>query len=189
MTQTWFTADTHFWHTNIIKFCDRPFANAEEMNEKLIENWNARVQDGDEVWHLGDFAFGSGATTDSAWQIFKRLKGHINFIEGNHDKVLTNMLRADGRLSDLHSYKEIEVNGQRIVLFHYGLRTWHHDLRGVWHLYGHSHGELPPLGKSVDVGVDGFAGYAPVSFDQLKIYMDGRDAHKAPMFKDYNPTT
>jgi len=26
----WFTADTHFGHLNVIKFCNRPFTSAEE---------------------------------------------------------------------------------------------------------------------------------------------------------------
>lgn len=34
----YFTADTHFGHENIIRFCDRPFVSAEEMDEVLIEN-------------------------------------------------------------------------------------------------------------------------------------------------------
>lgn len=186
---TWFIADTHFGHANIIKFCQRPYADAAEMNEALIANWNARVQTGDKVWHLGDFAFGSGMHVQDTWEIYKRLKGDIEFIEGNHDDLLKKMLLADNRIGRLHKYKEIEVESQRIVLFHYGLRTWHHDLRGVWHLYGHSHGELPPLGKSCDVGVDGFAGFAPVPFEELKRYMDAREVHKAPAFKNYEPST
>jgi calcineurin-like phosphoesterase family protein len=51
-----FTSDTHFNHKNIIKLCNRPFTSIEEMNEKIIENWNNIVKPEDIVWHLGDFA-------------------------------------------------------------------------------------------------------------------------------------
>ena len=38
-----FTSDTHFNHTNIIRFCSRPFKDVEHMNETLIANWNRVV--------------------------------------------------------------------------------------------------------------------------------------------------
>jgi len=43
---------------------------------------------------------------------------------------------------------------QLIVLCHYSLRVWDRSHYGSWHLYGHSHGNLPPLENSLDVGVD-----------------------------------
>ena len=52
-----FTADTHFGHRNVIRFCDRPFETIEEMDETLIRNWNARVTGRDSVYILGDLFF------------------------------------------------------------------------------------------------------------------------------------
>ena len=38
----WFTSDTHFCHENIIRYCNRPFKNVEEMNVLVLElnNYN-----------------------------------------------------------------------------------------------------------------------------------------------------
>ncbi len=34
--KVWLIGDTHFDHTNIIKYCSRPFASTEDMNEYLL---------------------------------------------------------------------------------------------------------------------------------------------------------
>jgi len=36
-------SDIHLDHDNIIDYCDRPFSSVEEMNETLVEHWNAVV--------------------------------------------------------------------------------------------------------------------------------------------------
>lgn len=80
---TFFTSDTHFGHANIIKLCNRPFKDVEEMNEKLIENWNKVVSEDGTVFHLGDFAFGGSGLWNS---VIPRLNGQIYLIIGNHDR-------------------------------------------------------------------------------------------------------
>ena len=51
---TYFTSDLHFGHSNIIKLCNRPFADVESMDAALIENWNKKVKKNDTVYVLGD---------------------------------------------------------------------------------------------------------------------------------------
>ena len=80
----WFTSDTHFNHTNILKYepNTRPFATIEEMNETIISNWNKVVGEEDTIYVLGDFFM--GLLTDIE-PIFKRLNGKVILIRGNHD--------------------------------------------------------------------------------------------------------
>jgi calcineurin-like phosphoesterase family protein len=167
---TFFTSDTHFGHANIIKYCDRPFRNYFEMDEALVTNWNTLIGPEDTVYHLGDFAFGRGIDQKYVSALAKLLNGHIHLINGNHEKFAHSI---PWRFSTIKEYDEIEVEGQRIVLFHYGMRTWHHVSKGVWHLYGHSHNRLPAFGKSLDIGVDNW-NYYPVGFAKLKYTMDSQ---------------
>ena len=75
-------ADTHFNHSNIIKYCDRPFVTTEEMDRQLIEKWNSVVGKDDIVYHLGDFAIGN---VDRISSYRNKLNGRIFLIQGNHD--------------------------------------------------------------------------------------------------------
>ena len=59
--------------------------------------------------------------------------------------------------------------GERfIVLFHYAMRVWNASHYGTWHLYGHSHGDLPDdeTSLSFDVGVDCHNFY-PLSYSDV----------------------
>lgn len=60
-SKVFFTSDTHFYHGNIIRFCNRPFKDVEVMNETIISNWNNTVGQDDIVFHLGDFCLGGSA--------------------------------------------------------------------------------------------------------------------------------
>lgn len=164
---TFFTSDTHYYHTNIIKFSKRPFKDVEEMNEGLITNYNAVVREKDMVFHLGDFGFGKGNATEN---ILRRLNGDKHLIFGNHDKALRKnkalLAKYFGWAKD---YAEIEVEGQKIVLCHYAFRVWRASHYGSYSLYGHSHNSLydDPNLLSFDVGVDA-QNYFPISFEQVK---------------------
>lgn len=184
--ETWFTSDEHYYHRNICKYAGRPFNSIDEMKYALINNHNSMVNDGDIVWHLGDFAF---AKIEQIESVLRQLKGNHWFCRGNHDKeILNNMdqLLNKGLFKGWDKDAEIHVNGQFIVLHHYGKRVWNKYHHGAWQLFGHSHNKLPPYGKSVDVGVDstwitGQAEYRPFSFTELKRYMDKREIEYADM--------
>lgn len=173
----WFTSDTHFGHANIIRYCNRPFASVNEMNERMVYEWNLRVQPDDTVHHVGDFAFGRDGE-ETTRRILPRLNGKIHLTRGNHD-----IFDTYGLFASVDKSREIIVDGQEITLYHYAQRTWHHDLRGAWHLFGHSHSALHGHGKSFDIGVDCWR-FRPVSFDEVKRKMDKLEIPKTtPRFR------
>lgn len=162
MNKTFFTSDTHFGHTNIIKYTNRPFSSVEEMNDVLIQNWNAKVKAGDTVYHLGDFAFGE----KYIHAIFPKLNGRIILIKGNHDKRDVKVLR---QYAEVH--EALEIKNDRlgsIILFHYPILEWDKIHRGAGHLYGHKHSPPGTIGhgRSFDIGVDA-NGYAPRELDDV----------------------
>lgn len=179
MSETFFISDTHFWHSRICLYSSRPFSSVEEMNEAMIVNWNDVVEPNDDVYHLGDFAF---CSRQELQKILTRLNGNIHVILGNHDRVLIENRQYFlnlGKIKSIQNYRELRVNKNFIVLFHYGQRVWNKSHHGSIQLYGHSHGSLPPYGKSVDVGVDCkeiTPEYRPIHLDEVLAYMANRQS-------------
>jgi len=174
MNRVWFTADTHFGHTNIIKYCNRPFSNAGEMDRAIIDNWNKVVAPDDSVYHLGDFCF---KTYYGPQQYLSKLNGNLWVVYGNHDKQLQRFFRGGGchsgiKCGILPAEAKICINGQEIILSHYSMRVWNKSHHGTWQLYGHSHGTLfdDPNMLSIDVGVDSHH-FFPICFEQIKAIM------------------
>ena len=169
----YFTADTHFGHENVIKFSNRPFENLAEMEKVLIENWNARVLPGDDIYIVGDFAW--RAKHDHIMKCLRALNGQKHLIMGNHDRKYLEF--DDFRNSFVEIEKQLEIhfgNRQRVVLCHYPMAEWHQYHRGSFHIHGHLHNrkdeafiylkDKNALNAGVDVNY-----YMLVTFDELII--------------------
>lgn len=156
----WFTADEHYNHAKILKYCHRPFETVEDMNEFLITLFNNSVGKRDITVHIGDFGFFK--KEEQAQKIIRRLNGNHIFVKGSHDRWLPNNHRMMWRK---------HIQGQFVVCCHYALRTWERAHHGAWNLYGHSHGTLPGIGRQMDVGVDCNM-FCPVPFDEIRKKMD-----------------
>ena len=171
---TFFTSDTHFNHANIIRLCDRPFKNMEQMNETLIANWNQVIGPDDTIFHLGDFCLGGSAE----WtKVLDRLNGKIYLILGNHD--LKNLRQGFiNRFEHVAMQMHIEIGKQRIYLSHFPFLCFEGGYKNVWQLFGHVHSRKNNTGidggrlqylypTQYDVGVDN-NNFTPVSFCQVK---------------------
>ena len=131
-----YIADLHLSHGNIIKFDNRPFDSAEQMNAKIIKNWNSVVKNEDTTYILGDFCWGK----EPEWiEILDKLNGNKVLIRGNHD--LTCMSKA---LRDKFSYikdrYELSEYGKKIILSHYPELAYKSSYKeNVFMLHGHVH--------------------------------------------------
>ena len=173
-----FVSDTHFGHSNIIKFCDRPFKDAEEMDYKLIENWNKKVPQDGLVFHLGDFAWGGY----EFWKkIREQLNGDIILIKGNHDQKNMSSTAEQELFKHVTWQMLIEIEGRKVLLNHFPFLcyagVYREPSKLVFQAYGHVHSgegkkgqDLPRLihtyPMQYDVGVDN-NNYEPISWYEL----------------------
>jgi calcineurin-like phosphoesterase family protein len=152
---TYFWADTHFNHANIIRFCNRQYNDVDEMNRSLIYNWNQAVQnESDTIWLLGDFAFkGAGQKKEDLHILFHKLRGRKHLIIGNHDERNPEVLRLPWERQEmLYKFKQ---DGRKAILCHYPLESWSGSNYGSLMLHGHCHGNLEHiLPRRYDLSVD-----------------------------------
>lgn len=124
-------------------------------DEELIKRWNDTVRhDNDLVFILGDLSFRKGKETN---EIIKRLRGRKVLVLGNHDDICIDKNFDKSLFEEIVTYKEIIVNGRRIVMFHFPITSWRQKEHGSIHLYGHVHTdshEVQNIRNSYNVGVD-----------------------------------
>lgn len=145
----YFTADYHLDHNNIIRYCDRPFENVEEMNSTIIKNHNQIVNSEDTVLFLGDFSFGSRN------KFLDEFNGKLVFIAGNHDK------------KPIIQSLEINYGGMNIYLNHWPQNV---NLDFDLNLVGHVHNNWKIRKDNdtilINVGVDCWD-FKPVSIGDI----------------------
>jgi len=172
MQNIYFTSDTHYNHKNIVKgtsewnsYSDRlrDFNTLEEHNETLIKSINSLVKHDDILYHLGDWSFGGHEQIKKFRDRLECQEIHLLF--GNHDQHVELINSPYRELFTSCDYKK-ELNlklgtdktgkfgKQLIFLSHYSHQVWNKSHHGSIHLFGHSHGSLKGIGKSMDVGVD-----------------------------------
>ncbi len=184
-------SDPHYGHSNIIRHCNRPFWKLNDpyypdedqkdnlvpdvhlMNKVITDNINEVADVNDEVHCLGDWAF-RGQNAD-VYRKNIRCR-NINLILGNHDDHNISKYKT---FQSVQHYKELHYKGKLIVMFHYPLRSWRNSNHGSIHLFGHVHGNMPGIGRSIDVGVDSWD-FKPILLDDLIDKLE-----QIPLHKDY----
>lgn len=163
MANIFFISDTHFFHTNIIRFCDRPFQSAEEMNETLIDNWNRVVKPADHVWHLGDVCMNGSSGEHNA--LLRRLNGKKRLVVGNHDHLKSEALHMNFEKMELWRGFHFKDGRPSFTCVHIPLPI--PALRdGEICVHGHIHTNLLEDPRYINVCVE-HTNYTPVALEEI----------------------
>lgn len=178
-TRKFVIADTHYGHKNIVRGASvwdnpdatRDFETVEEMNEAIVKSINDTVARQDELYLLGDVAFGNVYTLV---EFLRKIKcENLHIILGNHDQSIrdnrpftikneapldallaievlgkpippghSETFRTQDFFKSVQIRKQIQHEGQTFVLDHYPLESWNGSVRGTVMLHGHVHQAL-----------------------------------------------
>lgn len=189
-------------------------ASIDAMNDGIIDTINAAVGKKDRLWILGDFAV--RVDRDRARELRDRIKcKDLRIVWGNHDDrpILRKLFEGcyDAVMiyvpAEGDSWTEDEIQDkladdslgsrevrrmQRIYLSHYAHVVWQASHKGVYHLYGHSHGNLEPWREqtipsalSFDVGVDANR-FKPWSFTEIDAILSRKRDTMPPHAVDHH---
>lgn len=156
------TSDTFFGRR--LAAIEGGFESPEEMEDRIIDNWNEKVKKNDIIYHLGNFSW-DPISSEAA---LASLNGKIHFIGGSYDKHLSeNSLVKIGRHILLPPICEIpKLN---VVLSHWPLSNWANKENGSIHIHG---------GKKLEERIEGrFCAnianwnWGPIDLDFLKELM------------------
>ncbi len=173
----WFTSDLHFGHRAVV--ARRGFGGAVEAHDNAILNvLHAFVLPTDKLYILGDVSFHKHVET---MRLLRQLPVRPILIYGNHDKPLQSSRYEDLFIRRAH-YEILSNGALPVVMSHYAMRTWERSHYGAIQVHGHSHGALPPLGRSVDIGWDArwvADTSRPIHLDELVAWAQARPLHNA----------
>lgn len=161
----WIWADPHFGHKHIIEYENRPFNSVEDMDDALIENWNATVGKEDIGIMLGDISFYNRAKTES---IVRQLNGRKWLVLGNHDGF---SVSAYYDMSFVRVYDMPVIHDGFWILSHEPLYI--NDNMPYANIFGHVHSQKQYTDfspQSYCVSVERI-GYKPIPFDDIKAHI------------------
>ncbi len=169
----YFTSDLHLGHEKVLSW-RKGFNSVDEMDERLISNWNSRVHRNDFVIITGDLIYKSKRPAE---EYLSELKGRKILVKGNHDGY---WLKAstESRLSEyfegIYDLYSINRNGVKLRFCHFPMISWEGARHGSILICGHIHDqkgnfEAEMFGKvpnAFNAGVD-INGFVPVTLIEL----------------------
>lgn len=113
-----FTNDLHYFHENIITFCNRKYGNVDAMNWDIVRTINAHCTSDDTLYILGDYAFKVNQEKDAIIRLSEATKPKRILIEGNHDYKKSS---ANFGFAEMSDEAFVDIKGVVFRLVHYPL--------------------------------------------------------------------
>jgi calcineurin-like phosphoesterase family protein len=162
MRNIFIVSDTHFGHSNILKFTGedgsliRPqFSSVEDMDEQMVDRWNSVVRDQDIIYHLGDVYFEHGH------RVLKRLRGRKRLILGNHDNGKASYLQTSfEKILMWRMFPEFNCVLTHVPIHESGM------YKVQYNLHGHIHQNLSPTDRHINCCVE-VQDYTPRCIEEL----------------------
>ncbi len=198
-----FTADTHFFHEDLLgnnDFAPRPFKNVAEMNQVMVTNWNRVVKEQDVVYHLGDIAMHPAYEKGypEILELLAGLNGQIHFVKGNHDnRAFFKYLAANDPGTATAGIPKFFFHDVGVLLKfdHHQYYLTHYPMllgitKNIRNLHGHIHHASVPIKEDINVGVDApELGYlskpqpfgTPISENQIGLIAEAKAAELAKL--------
>lgn len=176
----WVISDSHFSHSNIIKYCDRPFENSTQMDWEMVDRWNSVVKPQDKVYHLGDVYM--NASNGYISNLLGKLNGHKRLILGNHDNGKDQVLQRYFEKIDMwRMFPEFGLLLSHVPVHKNSLlRKMSHALKNLTevmlekegyymtNIHGHVHNNPSPEGPYRNVCVEK-TNYTPINIEELRV--------------------
>jgi calcineurin-like phosphoesterase family protein len=152
-----FWSDPHFGHQNIIKYSDRPFNTAAEMDVRMINNYVNGVKEDDIVIWVGDVAMRNPTRIND--EILSLLPGYKILIRGNHDFDYHDKTPIQYNFDEIHLIKTV----RNFAISHH---PWWDIPTGWFQIHGHIHNKKTENPRHINVSVE-HLNYTPKSFQDI----------------------
>ena len=171
----WITSDWHFNHDKEFVWKERGFNSVDEMNKKIIENYNSLVSPDDDVYVLGDLMLGPAA---AGIDCIKQLKGKLHIALGNHDtETRKNLYYELPNIIEIGYALYLKYRKHHFLLTHYPCYTGNIEKEALTqmtlNLYGHTHQKTNFFNNNFFMyhcGIDSHNCY-PINIDNIILEM------------------
>jgi calcineurin-like phosphoesterase family protein len=182
MSNVWFASDHHIGHANMMNFFKRdgatplrPFKDADEMDEVMIENHNKVVRPNDRVYFLGDVCIARRNLHK-----ISRFNGRIKLLMGNHDPFVKNQNKDyfNVGIEAVEAFHKFD----KFVATHIPVHPSCLSTRWNVNVHGHTHDNLVLKGAAnhevpderyINVCME-HINYTPISLEEINARIDAR---------------